>query len=330
MTVVILGWDALDIHHIDRFGLGESFGAHRDTIDTFVNPHIDEPHTKELWPSMITGLSPDEHGVHATADGGGPKWDSATLQAGSRVADHVLPDSLQTWIGARLCERVAETAEPTAASHYREQGIETVFDDGGRAISIPNYQTAIDRAHGLDASRDELWAALDVDRSGPGVRPQVDRGEVYGLLGRELGARVGETLQAIHADEPLVWTWFGLLDSVGHMQPALGDSLVEEWYQVAADVTQTIRWATDGTVVCVSDHGIREGSHTHYATVCSDDRAPVERIEHVFDVATWVRESVDVRGGRRDRGVDAVDLDAVTDELAALGYIEPAQAGGRS
>ena len=68
--VIVLGWDGLDVELLDRYGLGDAFGQHRTTAETYVNPVIDDPHTRELWPSMITGSHPAEHGAPAaTAHG---------------------------------------------------------------------------------------------------------------------------------------------------------------------------------------------------------------------------------------------------------------------
>jgi len=53
-AIIVLGWDGLNLELAERFGVAESFGAHTATIETYVNPATDEPHTKELWPSMIT------------------------------------------------------------------------------------------------------------------------------------------------------------------------------------------------------------------------------------------------------------------------------------
>jgi len=67
MQVVILGWDALDAEVVEQYALAEQFGR-PSKIETYVNPTIDAPHTRELWPSMISGQHPDEHGIYAVSD----------------------------------------------------------------------------------------------------------------------------------------------------------------------------------------------------------------------------------------------------------------------
>lgn len=318
--IIVLGWDALDIELIHKYGLQGRFGSHERRIDTYVNPAIDEPHTKELWPSMITGLHPDEHGIHAAIEGDGVAWDSTALRVGASLANGVVPDDLKTWIGRKLREN-GIGLETTEDEYYTKNGLQTVFADGGQAISIPNYQTEQDRAHGFDASRDSLWKALQVDKSlENGMRPTVDRETLHRLLTTEVGSRVGPTIQAINSGESLVWTWFGLIDTVGHMQPALGESLVEQYYRLAANITETIHEiAPEATVVSVSDHGLQNGTHEHYATLCCDESAPPE-VSHVFDLCDWIQQERATSNVERN-SVDAEGVKDVQEQLEHLGYV---------
>jgi len=321
--VIVLGWDGLDLPVAERGGVADAFGAHRETIGTYVNPATDEPHTKELWPSMITGLHPDEHGIHATANGESrPDWDSDALAAAARCADYTLPQQVQTWAGAKL---QAWGAKQTAygPAYYREHRTATVVDDADALpISIPNYQTERDRRLGLDANRDGVWAELSIDRTGAGTdfEPQIDTAKIHDIIGRELGRRVSLTIEGIHSGAGLIWTWFGALDTVGHINPAVDAPLQRQYYEVAAAQTAAIRRLApdDATVIAVSDHGIQDGGHTQYATIASDDAEPVNEIGHVFEIADWIR-SRDVAGGRRS-GVDGEVLDKVTGRLEHLGY----------
>jgi hypothetical protein len=321
--IIVLGWDGLDLVLAERFGVAESFGAHAEPIGTYVNPATDEPHTKELWPSMITGLHPDEHGITATVDGESrPDWDSDALTVAARVADWTVPDSVQLWLGRTLQERGA-AQESYRPPYYEQHGIETVLDDGGRAISIPNYRTDHDRRLGLNANRDGVWAELAIDRTGEGAdfTPGVDMTAIHDILGIEVGRRVGLTVDAIAAGHPLVWCWFGCLDTVGHIEPAVDAPLQRQYYEIAAAQTRAIRALAPeaATVVSISDHGIQRGEHTHHATVASDDRAPVAAIDHVFETADWIRQQDPP--GHGGTAVDADAVDTVNERLAALGYI---------
>lgn len=322
MKVVILGWDALDKERIHDYDLHGEFGLQETKLDTYINPHIGEPHTKELWPSMITGLHPDKHGVKAATEGNGVNWDSTILRKASSLAQGIIPQDTLSYIGAKLRRR-GVGLEVTQSDYYTQNGISTVFDDVGTPISIPNYQTKRDRTHGFDAHRDELWKELQVDWTvNTGMQPEVDRETVYHLLGREVGKRMGQTIQAMQSGSPLVWTWFGVLDSVGHMEPALGEDIVKDWYQVAASVTQTVKDVADEDtiVISVSDHGLQDGTHTHYATLCSDSPAPAKQIDHVFDVAEYL-ESIDYTETNHGESITPEDMSEVEEELEHLGYV---------
>jgi len=295
--LIVLGWDGLDLELAERFGVAESFGAHAEPIETYVNSATGEPHTKELWPSMITGLHPDEHGITATVDGESrPDWDSDALNIAARAADYLVPQQLQLKAGRALQRRgVGQTSKTPA--YYAEAGVETVVDRRhATGISIPNYQTERDRRLGLDANRDGVWAELSIDRSGDGVdfTPQVDLEEIHDIIGRELGRRVGLTIEA---------------------------PLQRQYYEIAAAQTRAIRALApdDATVVAISDHGIQNGEHTHHATVASDDRGPVAAIDHVFEAADWIRRQDPA--GHGGTTVDAGEMDRVNERLADLGYI---------
>jgi len=322
-AIIVLGWDGLNLELAERFGVAESFGAHTATIETYVNPATDEPHTKELWPSMITGLHPDEHGISVTVDGESrPDWESGALTAAARVADWTLPDSIQAWAGRRL-QRQGAAQACRRPRYYRDRDVTTVFDAvGGRAVSIPNYQTERDRHLGLDANRDAVWAALDVDRGGTEFVPRVALGTVHDILGRELGHRVGQTVYHIGDGQPLVWCWFGLLDTVGHIAPAVDAGLERQYYEIAAAQTRAVRALApdDATVVAVSDHGIQKGEHTQHATIASDDRPPVAAIDHVFELADWIRRQSPTGDGGA-AAVDAQELQTVNERLESLGYV---------
>jgi hypothetical protein len=319
--IVVLGWDALDLELAERYGVADSFGAHQSKIRTYENEHIGEPHTLELWPSMILGAPPAEHGIRAAAPGDGVDWDNPLLDTASELANGIIPQPLLTEVGARLRERGAGIDQRTA-SQYRKEWRNTVFEPDDRPISIPNYETDWDRRHGLDAARNDLWTALQVDRSvADGIEPQVDMDEVQRILGEAYGRRLGLTLSSIQAGRPLVWTWFGLVDSAGHMDPAVEYPLQREAYDVAAAISRLIRDVAppETAVVSVSDHGLQDGTHTHYATLAADDIGIIERVDAVDELAGWIRD-VDPDG--RTAGGEATQSHGeMQEQLEALGYV---------
>jgi hypothetical protein len=318
--LIILGWDALDGALIERYGLADQFGSTKN-IETYANPVVGEPHTLELWPSMITGLHSDEHGIKAATEEEGVDWDSTALSVASHLAAGIVPQDIRTEIGRRLRERIGLNA--TTTDYYTEQGIRTVFDSGGRAISIPNYQTDYDETHGLDAMRNDVWQQITPDRSvAEGIEPQVSLETVWETLSGAAGDRVGHTLASIQQGHDLVWTWFGVLDTIGHIQPAMAADLEERGYRMAASMTQLVREVApaDATVVAISDHGLQCGEHTDYATLATDEAGCHEHIDSVLDVADWVEQA---RSGAdaQQKGYEAGEVEALQEDLEALGYV---------
>jgi hypothetical protein len=319
--IVVLGWDGLDVELLQHHGVVDAFGDHRTKLETYVNERIGEPHTKELWPTMITGLKPPAHGIRPTVDSDNVQWNHAALRIASRLANGVVPEGLRSVIGRRLEARGA-AVDGHRASAYETRGLDTVFGPRDRAISIPNYRTPYDENHGLDGHRTRLWHAMNVDRSAPeGIRPTVDIDSVQDILGRALGRRLGHTLSAMQSGAPIVWTWFGYLDSVGHIAPTLGYPLESEAYEVAAAMTALIRSVagSQATVLSVSDHGLQDGEHTHYATLASDNGDAIDNIDAVWDVADWIQQQ-NAEGRVMSVGTPDQSVGELNAQLEALGY----------
>lgn len=321
--IVVLGWDALDIELANKYGLHGEFGSYRKRIETFSNPIVNEPHTRELWPSMITGQYPDEHGIHAVTEGDGIDWNNPLLNVASTYGSKIIPQSVRTAIGQRLRQRGAGLDQKQVA-YYDGNNVPTLFhNDWARAISIPNYETAADRRYELDATRNGVWGELLVDRDGAeGYDPKIPAEQQYSILYREVGKRLGHTTAAINAGNGLVWTWFGFLDTVGHIQPMVETPLERDAYTHAANVTKQVRQNTsdETCVIAVSDHGLQDGDHTKYATLYSNCQSAVALIDSVVDIYDWVmgQELANTTPNTTDR---TNSMDGVKDQLSDLGYI---------
>lgn len=322
--IVVLGWDALDIELADKYGLHNVFGPNRKRIETFSNPIVDEPHTRELWPSMITGQYPDEHGIHAVTEGGGIEWDNPVLNLASTWGSKVIPQSARTLIGRRLRERGAGL-DQKQVSYYDRNNVPTVFhNDWSKAISIPNYETETDRQYQFDATRNGVWGEMLVDRDNTeGYEPQIPPTQQYEILYREVGKRLGATIAAINSGTGLVWTWFGLLDTVGHIAPMVETPLQRDAYTHAANVTQYLREQTsdETCVIAVSDHGLQGGEHTKYATLYSDCQSAIEEITSVVDIYDWVL-SQEPTNASADTTTSTDTANGVKSQLKDLGYID--------
>jgi hypothetical protein len=74
-------------------------------------------------------------------------------------------------------------------------------------------------------------------------------------------------------------------------------------------------------VIAVSDHGLQDGDHTHYATLCATKREPLDRINGIFDIAPYL-DSLQLDGPTGAAGVDAKGMGNVRENLEELGYVE--------
>jgi hypothetical protein len=155
MTTVVLGWDGLDHQLVTDFGLADSFGDFYKKIDTFDNEKLGKPHTMELWPSMITGLSPSEHGFRPpNVDTTRASWENDKIDMISRISQFIVPKSVRTFIGSQLRDGGADFRRGADAAEYIKKGIETVFDRRkSLPINIPNYRTEFDDHYQVAVSR---------------------------------------------------------------------------------------------------------------------------------------------------------------------------------
>jgi len=324
MTVVVLGIDALDPDLVDPEAQPNlALDEHRaiETIDSDEG----EPSTHELWPTIITGLEPHEHGLTLADDG--VAWGNPVLDFGSRVADYVLPDTLQTRIGAWLLTNTETDAFRTPATYYAENDISTVFDGyESTAIGIPNYvidPDTEDREHTLRRSLGDLF---ERDADATGGHRSADPETFYEQCMEMAMVRIARARRGLRGGRyELVFAYTSGLDLIGHvtydlpdLQRAAYDELDEFVGELRADLD-------DGDeLLLVSDHGLQDGVHTHEAMVAGTDSETVQRIESVRDVRAAVESALDA--GDHASTDEASDFgeegaEAVQAQLEDLGYM---------
>ncbi|WP_323191065.1 nucleotide pyrophosphatase [Halostella sp. PRR32] len=338
MTTVVLGWDALDANLVEAFDLDGAFGEHGRRLSTFDNPTLGKPHTYEVWPSMITGLHPDDHGIHAATEEEGVAWGNPAISVAARIGRRVVPDDLRTRIGALLRERGAGLDFKSPA-YYRERGVDTVFDGRtARAITVPNYATERDERLGLDADRGAaLGEFLSIDEGADDEtahEPRVSVPELEERLVSEATEKLGIVRSCLQRDYDLVFAWLGYLDTVGHLAPVVDeDGWQERAYRLAAAFTGEVAaaLAPDDTLLCVSDHGLTDGHHTHDPYAAASNAEALRGVESVFDVRDGIERVTPSTGAtddppvreafRADSAVTSRDASDVRDQLEDLGYL---------
>ncbi|NLV14365.1 alkaline phosphatase family protein [Haloarcula argentinensis] len=332
MTTVVLGWDALDYKLLEEFGMTDAFGEHVAPLETFANDIIGEPHTREVWPSIITGESPTEHGIYAVEAGEGVKWSNPWIRLAAKAGNYCIPHGIRTEIGRRLRSEGAGV-EKYHKDYYADRGLSTVFD-GRRSlpIAVPNYWTDRDERLGYMFDRGaQMGEWLDRDDEGWQPASSDQQARVEEAMHSEAGQKLGQIEAALQREYDLIFAWFGFVDTFGHVEPVAANPVQRRGYEQAAEWTDRIKSQLDDddTLVCVSDHGLRDGHHTMDATIASDDASVVEAADSVFDVRAAIdsvtprRESVATPTVREthSRAGQRAGADDIHGRLEDLGYV---------
>jgi predicted AlkP superfamily phosphohydrolase/phosphomutase len=323
MTVAVLGIDALDpgLVHPDKHP-NLTLEAHAD-IETIVSS-AGEPSTHELWPSIITGLTPEEHGLKLDE---GVSWENPLIALGSEVADYVVPDGVQTRVGAWLLNNTEQDAFRVPATYYNENGLETLFDGReAKAIGVPNYVTNPDdedREHELRRDMGELF---ERDTDAKGGHTSEDPVEFYELCMEMSMVRVALVRRALRSmNYELVFGYTSGLDLIGHVSydlPELQDRAYEELNDFVGELHGDLR--EDDELIVVSDHGLQDGVHTNEAFISSTDSTIVKSVEGVLDLRGAVEKELE-RGHLPDKpeyGRDeGSEGERVKEQLEDLGYM---------
>ncbi len=324
MVLVVLGIDALDPDLIDP-GKHPNLTLERNKCIETIDSSAGEPSTHELWPTIITGLRPEEHGL--TLDDG-VAWENSLLRYGSAVADWAVPDGLQTAIGAWLLNNTEADAFRVPATYYDEEGIETLFDGrSATAIGVPNFVTEPnreDREHNLRRSMGDLF---ERDPDATGGHRSADVVEFYETCLEMIMVRVARARAAVQSGgHELVFAYTSGLDLIGHVTYDRPEIQMRAYGDVDAAVGDLLDdLGPDDELLLVSDHGLQDGVHTHEAMIAGTRPETVDGVESVLDVRGAVEAELDRTHHERPRAVDAGpstgDGDRVEEHLESLGYI---------
>lgn len=283
MTVVILGIDALDPELVDAHEHSNLVLESHRSIDTIVSSQ-GEPSTHELWPTIITGCRPEGHGLQLDD---GVAWENQVLAYGSRIADVILPDDLQTRLGAWLLNRTEEDAFRVPATYYEDNDIETVFE-GYRttAIGIPNYVVdpeEEDREHQLRRSMGDLFQR---DPEATGGHTSAAPAKFYEQCMEMAMIRIARVRRALRSNRyELVFGYTSGLDLIGHVAyefPQLHTNAYAELNEFVGELVDDL--SEEDELLLVSDHGLQDGVHTEKAMVAGTDPEMIKQIESVLEV----------------------------------------------
>lgn len=326
MTLVVLGIDALDPDLVDPAAHPNLALEAAKPIETFVS-ESGEPSTHELWPTIITGLPPSGHGLVLGDDG--VAWGNPVLNAGSRVADYVLPQGLQTRLGAWLLTNTGLDAFRTPASYYAENDLETVFTRRrSKAIGVPNYVVDTDREDREHVLRRSMGELFQRDPDATGGHRSADPESFYNDCLEMAMVRVARVRAALRARAyELVFGYTSAMDLVGHIayqSPDMQDAVYAAMDEFVGELRGDL--SGEDELLLVSDHGLQDGVHTEAAMVAATDPDLIDGVDGLTDVKAAIDgrlDAVDHRPTGHGFAVDTdADGDAVRGHLEDLGYVE--------
>jgi predicted AlkP superfamily pyrophosphatase or phosphodiesterase len=324
MTVVVLGIDALDPELVDPESHPHLVLESHSSINTLVSSS-GEPSTHELWPTIITGLPPAEHGLVLDD---GIAWENPLISVASSVADRFLPDVFQTRLGAWLLTNTEADAFRTPATYYEDKGIQTVFDSyRSAAIGVPNYVVdpdSEDREHQLRRQMGELF---ERDPDARGGHRSTDPVTFYEQCMEMAMIRIARVRRALRSQTyELVFGYTSGLDLIGHVshsRPELQRGAYNELNEFVEELRRDL--SDEDTLLLVSDHGLQDGLHTKEAIVAGPTEIVAE-IESVLDIRSAIERLLE-NGDHSptDRWDDEARTehhsDEVQQQLERLGYM---------
>jgi len=324
MTVVVFGIDALDFDLVDQdLFTYLSLDAHAK-IET-INSSSGKPSTHELWPTIITGLPPSDHGLRLED---GVAWDNPLLQRGSQLADILLSDTIQTRLGGWLLNNTDADAFRMPAAYYVDNDLSTLFDQrNSKAIGVPNYVVDTDSEDREHQLRQRMGDLFQRSQNAPGGHVSSDPEQFYELCLEMSMIRTARLRRALRGQRyELVFGYTSGLDLIGHVSYDR-KQLQHRAYKEMNDFVGEVRADLDDCdeLVLISDHGLQGGLHTEKAMIASTEPEIVEEVTSVLDV----REAIEAELNRVDhiprrRETESADIagdDNVRKQLKNLGYL---------
>jgi nucleotide-binding universal stress UspA family protein len=299
MTLVVLGIDALDHWLIDDLGTDELKLDESCEVETFSHMK-DIPLTQEVWPTVATGLDPEEHGI---TESGTNSWDNPVVDFASNF----------TWmLDSSVRSRLGNIASDVTGAEYSidETDESSVFDGRYRKIhdwpGVHNsewlqraWQTAVPDNHQTEAEF---------------------RQTLQGIGSEQLGW-VRESVTWDHLD--LVATHVHTLDMGGHVFSGNRDQLQDMYRWMERHIEEILETMDENDdMLILSDHGMvtewcpqedmESGEHSFRAVAASTtDSVP----ESVYDCRDWIELHID------ESDIEEEELDVPEEQLESLGYI---------
>lgn len=293
-NIVVIALDAADYALAREWNCENILLDAHGEIETFTYG-TETPSTLEVWPSVATGLHPEDHGIvnkNETAQ----SWENPVLQMGSKITRY-LPNTVRSTLGKPF-HRAGQKKQ------FKQTDAPHVFEDG-HVFSWPGITPA--------PNLSEAWKIMF--RTDEETPRQKFEGELFKLFGSEIGwaTRMAKT------DVPIVGVHSHILDIAGHAYMTRENRLQSVYEQVDG-MLGWIRSSVDQLVI-ISDHGMqvswiddKTGKHSMRAlfATTTDDQIP----KSVFDVKDWLEDRKTNKTVERE----GAGFDTTGSQLQALGY----------
>lgn len=307
MTLVVLAIDALDAAQVEHFDIEEYKLKTRGEMETFAHQNP-VPHTGEVWPTVATGLGPEDHGI---THGGESEWDRRWVEYLSRAAGPFVPMKTRAKVG-RLIQRATG-----ADWGLNETDERTIFDDEGRYV---HNWPGVHRGEELQ----RVWRDIEHATEKGMAERQYDL-----RLLSSCASKLAWVREAVQHKPILVGTHVHALDASGHNY-GNNEEVYRRFYNRVAELVAEIKEDMDGDddMLILSDHGINTSwleidtelfNHSWRAYSASTLSS---RPKSVFEVKSWIEEHIGPheRAYRQSsEGDEEVEMPEET--LRDLGYL---------
>lgn len=293
-NIVVIALDAADYALAREWGCENMLLETHRGIKTF-RYGTETPSTLEVWPTVATGLHPEDHGIinkNETAQ----SWENPVLQMGSKVTQY-LPTTVRSALGKPF-HRAGQKKQ------FQQTDAPHIFEDG-HVFSWPGITPApnLSKAWNLMFRTDEETPRAEFE------------GELFKLFGSELGwvTRMEKT------NVPIVGVHSHILDIAGHAYMNHNERL-RSVYERVDDMLGWVR-SDVGPLVILSDHGMEvswidesTGKHSKRALFGTTLDGPLP--ESVFDVKDWLEK----QKPNETKSKENANFDTTDEQLEALGY----------
>lgn len=296
-TLTVLALDSADYLLAREWNCENLLLDTHGQIETFTYGES-SPSTLEVWPTVATGLSPEDHGIVSTSNA--QDWEHPLLRIGSSITSH-FPDAWRRALGRPFHEAgVKKTFAKTDADH--------VFSDG-HVFGWPGITDAENLGEAWNLIRRTAIDETNMEQF---------EGKLLGNTGQELAwaVRMSQT------DTPIVGVHSHSLDIAGHVY-CKQESKLRSVYEFVDSLVGWVRSEVDRLIV-VSDHGTQTswtgdeepGRHSMRSMFGTTEPGPLPT--SVFDVQEWLADRK-VSGRTEEQRVES---DAPIQHLRDMGYFE--------